>query len=310
MFLQSIYRNNLTSDLDDPSIGVSSESEDDDESENSEGRFSMKIARKNYQIFSRFFCFAKTFDYPDDNDYNYILNSFCALNNFSELCFRSRLKRFRDSLGQNDKSKKIEISAWTDSLANVSNPSKIKLRAPKNDSAFERKNVRPIRTTSSDQTKGSRIVINYSSTRMQKINPGCLLEKVTAKNRRNKRTNKENPTPLTKEKLKVKPIICEMYGTRTFNYDNIEPELPPGVKSTNLSDSSVSSVFYQIDSIKPDISNSFELPNANFNVDLSSASSASSTSSSSTCSCSTCCSTSSDTSSTTSSKSNSASKRE
>lgn len=76
-------------------------------------------------------------------------------------------------------------------------------------------------------------------------------------------------------------IVCEMYGLKTINYEPVEMELPPGVKRTNLSDSSVTSSATK-GTLAPIVPNNFEFANIGSGVkNLSSDSSSS-------FSCSTC----------------------
>ncbi|XP_076643596.1 uncharacterized protein LOC143353878 [Halictus rubicundus] len=142
-------------------------------------------------------------------------------------------------------------------------------------------------SSSSENCRSAVLVPNYFAPRLPRIKSKYLLKEKLRVGR--KRTvSKKKSVRKTPRK-----IICEMYGTKTINYDPIELDLPPGVKRTNLSDSSATSSLWREEHAKTpvDLAN-FQL--ADLGLRPYNLSSDSTTSSS--CSSCTCSSTSSDTS--------------
>ncbi|XP_053972205.1 uncharacterized protein LOC128872994 [Hylaeus volcanicus] len=142
---------------------------------------------------------------------------------------------------------------------------------------------------------------NYVAPRLQRIESKHLLQTKIRRKRTSKCLTENKPTVSKRPKRQIQTIrksmsnkiICEMYGTKTINYDLVET-LPPNVIRSNLSDSSAASSSWQKDLDKPTVLKNIEFNDMNFNAkNLSSTSSSSSSSSSS--SCSTCSSMSSDT---------------
>ncbi|CAK9815334.1 hypothetical protein ANTQUA_LOCUS8389 [Anthophora quadrimaculata] len=115
------------------------------------------------------------------------------------------------------------------------------------------------------------IVRNGSAVRCAAITPSNLPA--------GKAISKKQHMPPKEEKLKPRPTIREMYGSKTISYDFIDREQPPGVKTTCLSESSVASSFRQPDKPKSMIEDCYEFFGVKSQVNLSS------TSSSSSCSC-------------------------
>ncbi|CAL7952382.1 unnamed protein product [Xylocopa violacea] len=308
----NIYDNHFTSDLDDLLMIVSSESEDDDCNEDKKN----ERASKNLEILRRLYYNTDINfdDYSDDeylaNDSNCIVKNIFARNNHSEWT-------------KNNNSKEKWIYKSLNSPIMISKFLETELRIPENDLGnTERKeqsisddesiNENCVPYSSSDEEKENDVVENLAVLRLKKIKPDCLLNGTSQYSK--KRKNVKKRTLPEKPKLKPRKIICEMYGTKTINYDSIEPDfrpnLLPGVKTTNLSDSSITSSVRQAADEEPVSFNNLEIPNSNFQLNLSSESSSSSSSSSTSSSCSTCSSSSSssDTSSTSSRRSTDSSK--
>ncbi|CAK9831929.1 hypothetical protein ANTRET_LOCUS8842 [Anthophora retusa] len=120
--------------------------------------------------------------------------------------------------------------------------------------------------------KENGIVRNGSAVRCDAIKPSNLPA--------GKAVSKKQHMQPKEEKLKPRPTIREMYGSKTISYDFIDREQLPGVKTTCLSESSVASSLQQPDKPKSIIEDCYEFFGVKSQVNLSS------TSSSSNCSCS------------------------
>lgn len=129
---------------------------------------------------------------------------------------------------------------------------------------------------------------NYFVPHLSKIKAKHLLKDGPVKKR--KRRNVKRRAPVMKKNLKPTKIVCEMYGTKTINYNPIEvKELPkpPPVKQSTLSDSSVTSS-HQEETCKSVAWDKFEFLGTNIRVNNLSSSSSSSDFSLNSCSCYTC----------------------
>ncbi|XP_076754843.1 uncharacterized protein LOC143425726 [Xylocopa sonorina] len=304
-----IYDNNFTPDTDNLLMIVSSDSEDGKCYEDKE----IERTSKNLEILRRLY-YTVDINSNDHNDDEYLTdNSNCvvknifARNNLSKL---TKINNFNEKWIYKSLNSPIMISKFLET----------ELHIPENDSENIEKNEQLISEnesikenyvsySSSDEEKENDVVENLAVPRLKKIKPNCLLNKTLQYSKKKKNMRKR--TLPEKTKLKPKKIICEMYGTKTINYDSIDPldfrpNLLPGVKTTNLSDSSITSSVRQAADEEPAGFKNFEIPNLNFQLNLSSESSSSSCSSRS---CSTCSSSSSDTSSTSSRRSTDTSKK-
>ncbi|XP_076278081.1 uncharacterized protein LOC143207986 isoform X2 [Lasioglossum baleicum] len=96
-------------------------------------------------------------------------------------------------------------------------------------------------SSSSENNHSAQLVPNHYAPRLPRIKSKYLLKE---KIRRVKRKWGRVPEKKSVQKIPRK-IVCELYGTKTINYDHVEPDLPPGVKRTNLSDSSATSSLWR-----------------------------------------------------------------
>ncbi|XP_034186732.1 uncharacterized protein LOC117607297 [Osmia lignaria lignaria] len=299
-----IFDDNSTPEKEIPLI-LSSESEKDDWEyiDNEENNQSNKEIYKNSEILARLY-------------YGTKLNQFS--NNDETLYFHDYFNYFVENLSNKDSQGSHEVaeeetvcdkSALENSPIIISNFLDVELSVSE-DALNIKENIEPSNednisliekpiiysTSSSDEEKKeNNMRENYIVPRLKKIKPLCLLKK-SFKNAKRKKVAKKR-IPLQEKKLQEVKIVREMYGTTTISYDPVEPELPPGVRKRNLSDSSseeenVRSVWnnsklFNIDSYVANLSSK------------SSSSSSSNSSSSSSCSCTcSCCSSSSTTSKT------------
>nr|XP_012145474.1 PREDICTED: uncharacterized protein LOC105663088 isoform X2 [Megachile rotundata] len=164
--------------------------------------------------------------------------------------------------------------------------------ANEDDTSATEKTVDYSTSSTDDEKKENDVCQDYIRPRLKRIRAQYLLKEKLKNGKRRKVKTKR--IPLQEKKLQEIKIVREMYGTTTVSYDPVEPELPPGVKRRNLSDSSTTSSSGDEGYGKTVVSNNTEFLDINFHVaNLSSKSSSSSCSNSSfssscSCSCSSC----------------------
>lgn len=309
MFPQKVYHNEFTWNPDNPSMIVSDSEEDYFLSPIAEGGQSADKDYKKTEILSRLYHGVDIDNFSNDKQCDYSDGSIC---NLSEGSYHDEDTWYYPptyKLGEHFLSTTIDFNETKICKENEGSESptattdflEIQFHSPDNAVEVTERNEasseddvsiteKPIIFTTSSEEDD--VPNNDFGLRLRKIKSKYLLREAPLKRRRSGWRKKQ--TPLIKKKLKPTKIVCEMYGTKTINYDSID------VKKSTLSDSSLSPSAGQTKSPKPFVWDNFEIPGIKSGAkDLSSESSSSSYS---TC---TCSSTTSGTSSSSSSSSSS-----
>ncbi|XP_076385233.1 uncharacterized protein LOC105663088 [Megachile rotundata] len=295
-----IYDNYSTSDVEIPSL-LSSESE----KENCEHIDNEQNGRtnKNSEILALLY-YGTSMDFCNNNESQYCINYFnYAVKNlcnkgsdFHDSSFR---KNIEDETGC-DKSVDENLAIIASNFLEVelsTSDAELNLKenivpANEDDTSATEKTVDYSTSSTDDEKKENDVCQDYIRPRLKRIRAQYLLKEKLKNGKRRKVKTKR--IPLQEKKLQEIKIVREMYGTTTVSYDPVEPELPPGVKRRNLSDSSTTSSSGDEGYGKTVVSNNTEFLDINFHVaNLSSKSSSSSCSNSSfssscSCSCSSC----------------------